>query len=66
MKSIRTPQKKSYYYPVSTNLNMYTSACRTNPQGQNALRTATRDQEGTKGFRGAFHNTITLSKSTEK
>ena len=49
MYSIHTSQKICDFYPVRTNLHpsqyifSYFSACRTNPQGQNALRTAPRD-----------------------
>jgi hypothetical protein len=48
MYSFRTPQKKNIFTlsaPIRTPLNIYFSACRTNPQGQNALRTAPRDSE---------------------
>jgi hypothetical protein len=64
MYSIRTPKNKSWFYPVRTNphpFNIYFSA--QVPKLPSELHQETRKESRDSG---AFHNTITFSKGTEK
>ena len=57
MYSFRTPQKKSYFYPVRTNPHPSQYIIQCLPHQSAGAKCP---QNRTKGLRGAFHNTLQL------